>query len=747
MSAGTDLRPYANSYENLEDELRRLDLLIRLRTRTLRLQNHAAPEGQMSRAAYITPDDVEWLLEQSGAENAADAEAAAIRGELARVRAEIDARVERSQEERVFLALPQLCSLFGLSSFERDAIVICMAPELRRKYDRLYAYLQDDITRKRPSVDLILELLYDTEAQRWSARKLLGDSATLLRAGLIRKVDDPHSPSGSSGLAQFLKLDARIGDFLCGGYQIDARLAGACRLLRPSGEADPSIAFAIAAGVWKLIERHMAAGSSEARNLVVHLHGPHGAGKRELALGLCERLNMFLLSLDAELLLAKGPDAEGLLRLAFREGLLQHAVLYVEHSDVLLQEAGRALLKATQLAVSEFGWLVFLSGGAPWTDKQAFTDFRFHSAELPLPDVPARAAVWAHSLADLTPEAEGWAAQLAAQFRLTPGQICAAVELARNRRLMEPEERPFIVADFAAACREQSSHKLRELAVKVDPHYGWDDIVLPGDKLTHLREICSQVRHQYRVLGTWGFGKKLGHGKGLSVLFTGPSGTGKTMAAEVLARELELDLYKVDLAGVVSKYIGETEKNLSRIFSEAEASNAILFFDEADALFGKRTEVSDAHDRYANIETSFLLQKMEAYEGVVILATNLKENMDEAFTRRIRFIVEFPFPDEADRLRIWQTHFPEEAPVACEVDCSFLAREYKVSGGSIKNVVLNAAFLAAGDDGIIGLRHILHGTRREFEKMGKRWREEELGRFDPSRGTLAGTSTGLGRKV
>jgi SpoVK/Ycf46/Vps4 family AAA+-type ATPase len=184
---------------------------------------------------------------------------------------------------------------------------------------------------------------------------------------------------------------------------------------------------------------------------------------------------------------------------------------------------------------------------------------------------------------------------------------------------------------------------------------------------------------------------------------------------------------------VVSKYIGETEKNLSRIFSEAETSNAILFFDEADALFGKRTEISDAHDRYANIETSFLLQKMEAYEGVVILATNLKENMDEAFTRRIRFIVEFAFPDEADRLRIWQTHFPQEAPVASEVDCAYLAREYKVSGGSIKNVVLNAAFLAAGDGGTIGLRHIMQGTRREFEKTGKRWREEELGRFDLSK--------------
>src|SRR5664279_2415749 len=283
-------------------------------------------------------------------------------------------------------------------------------------------------------------------------------------------------------------------------------------------------------------------------------------------------------------------------------------------------------------------------------------------------------------------------------------------------------------ADLTAACREQSNHKLRDLAMKIELHSSWDDIVLPEDKLAHLREICSHVRHQYHVLGQWGFGKKLGRGNGLSALFTGPSGTGKTMAAEVVACDLELDLYKVDLAGVVSKYIGETEKNLARVFAEAETSNAILFFDEADALFGKRTEVSDAHDRYANIETSFLLQKMEEYEGVVILATNLRENMDEAFTRRIHFIVDFPFPDEAHSLRIWQTHFPGDTPVAPDVDYEFLARELRLPGGNIKNIVLSSAFLAAENGGVVNMQHILHGGRREYEKMGKIWRQPSLKR-------------------
>jgi len=271
---------------------------------------------------------------------------------------------------------------------------------------------------------------------------------------------------------------------------------------------------------------------------------------------------------------------------------------------------------------------------------------------------------------------------------------CLQIELFTYKsRGYEPRELP------------KSHQKLSELAVKIEPRYGWPDIVLPENKRVQLKEICSQARYRYRVFGEWGFDRKLSHGKGLSVLFSGPPGTGKTMAAEVIAGDLRVDLYKVDLSGVVSKYIGETEKNLSRIFREAETSNAILFFDEADALFGKHTEVSDAHDRYANIETSYLLQKMEEYEGIVVLATNLRENMDEAFTRRLRFIVEFPFPDEANRLLIWKSHFPPEAPLSEDMDYAWLARKFQIAGGNIKNIVLNAAFYAAEQGAVIGMEH------------------------------------------
>jgi SpoVK/Ycf46/Vps4 family AAA+-type ATPase len=319
---------------------------------------------------------------------------------------------------------------------------------------------------------------------------------------------------------------------------------------------------------------------------------------------------------------------------------------------------------------------------------------------------------------------------LADRFRLTPDQIAAAVMTVSNaarwraatHSLAEESlgaDGDTTLGDLFAAARAQSGHGLARLARKVEPKYTWDDIVLPPDQLAHLREICNQATYRRVVYGEWGFDRKLSLGKGLNVLFSGPPGTGKTMAAEVIGNELQLDLYKIDLSQVVSKYIGETEKNLSEIFREAQTSNAILFFDEADALFGKRSEVKDAHDRYANIEIGYLLQKMEEYDGIAILATNMRQHMDEAFVRRMQAIVEFPFPDEEYRRRIWEVIFPREAPVGEDVDFSVLAREVKLAGGNIRNIALAAAFFAFEDGNPISRRHIQRGTRREHQKLGR----------------------------
>jgi SpoVK/Ycf46/Vps4 family AAA+-type ATPase len=320
--------------------------------------------------------------------------------------------------------------------------------------------------------------------------------------------------------------------------------------------------------------------------------------------------------------------------------------------------------------------------------------------------------------------------ELATKFRFTPGQIQDTVSTARNlARWRDPAAGQVTMDDLYAASRLQSNQKLRELARKITPHYTWDDIVLPADRMRQLREIVNQIKYRAQVYEVWGFDRKLAMGKGLNALFAGPSGTGKTMAADIMAGELGLDLYKIDLSSVVSKYIGETEKNLARIFMEAETSNAILFFDEADALFGKRSEVRDAHDRYANIEISYLLQRMEEYDGMVILATNLSKNLDDAFVRRMHFTLEFPFPDVKHRRRIWEKIWPTETPRSSKLDLDFMARRIEVAGGNIRNIALAAAFLAADDGAVIDMRHLMRATQREYQKMGKVVMDGDFGEY------------------
>jgi len=717
--------PYENSFAHLAEELKKLDLMIERQVLAFRLELPEVSHAAASHPMAIFHAEVDQLLSQNRSVARDHPELDDYDTQLHRMQAEIENRVRESVNRGGFLALPRLAYLFGLSAFESQAVVVCLAPELERKYDTLYAYLQDDITRKRPSVDLMLDLLCRTESERWHARGLFSESAPLLRLGILHKSEDRTSPSGSSGLAQFLSLDPRILGYLLGHDHIDARLVGLADPLPPLPSLDRvPVDPGVKERLRGFLRRHFSLGRPEGKGFVFHFRGPRGVGKRDLARGLCGQLACPLLTVDTARLGAGSPDREILLPILFREGLLRQAAIYLDNADALLKDddTTRAVAKRLGAVIGEFGWLTFLAGEKPWPYAEVFEQSLFHAVELAVPDVPIRQAAWEQALQSVAAEVDAtWAGRLACQFRLTPGQIQEAATFASKQHDLGGGEGGVTLADLFKACRAQSNQKLGDLALRIDPRYRWEDLVLPEDTVAHLKEITSQVEHRYQVFGEWGFGEKLSHGKGLSVLFSGPPGTGKTMAAEVIAHELGLDLYKIDLSGIVSKYIGETEKNLARVFREAETSNAILFFDEADALFGKRTEVSDAHDRYANIETSYLLQKMDEYEGVVILATNLRENLDEAFTRRLRFVVEFPFPDELSRCRIWQGHFPEQAPVGADVDCGLLAKCLAIAGGNIKNIVLNAAFLAAEDSGVIGMKHIVHGAKREFEKIGKLW--------------------------
>ena len=730
MRAAPKKRPgvdasYCRNVDHLTDELAKLDSLLQQRVAAIRERDRMAPGLAASRGVYISDDEVDALLEPERRSDTESSAAVASAGWRA-LDDRIAARMAASAERGIVLTLPRLAQLFSLSSLETQILVMCLAPELRRTYDTVYAYLQDDVTRKRPSVDLVLQVLCSSEIERWRLRaELLSDQAPLFRHGILRRVEDSFSPSGASGLAQFLRVDERILHYVLGNCALDAQVAGYATLVNPATPLEQVLVDATVKA--RLLNLFTSLTGSPSVPFVICFSGPSGVGKRDLALGLCAQWGCPLLHLDMELLLAREADVAGALRRAFREGLLLDAPVYVSLGETPVHEAGRpkSWIRVLARMVSEYGGFLFLSGEHPAPPlARAFDGTTCYVVEVPIPDIPLRETAWKRALERIPAERAGpLALELAGQFRLTPAQIASAAESMVQQQAIAGVRAELTAADAYAACRRQSHHALSELAIKVEPKHTWEDLVLPPGQQEQLKDLCRQVLHRHLVLSEWGFERKLARGSGVSALFAGPSGTGKTMAAEVIARELRRDMYRIDLSGVVSKYIGETEKNLSRIFLEAEASNAILFFDEADALFGRRTKVSDAHDRYANIETSYLLQRVEAYEGVVILATNLRENIDEAFTRRITLVVDFPFPDTASRRAIWRTHVPSDAPVAEDVDYDWLSSQLQITGGTIKNIVLAAAFFAAADDGVIGMSHMMRGARREFEKIGKLWIE------------------------
>jgi SpoVK/Ycf46/Vps4 family AAA+-type ATPase len=461
---------------------------------------------------------------------------------------------------------------------------------------------------------------------------------------------------------------------------------------------------------------------------VLALQGSYGSGRRAIVEALCGEIGLPLLDVDLERLIDSDVDPHTAALRIMREAILRGAAICWRGADRLLHDEGAQAWRPALLgALDTFGGRSFLPLDRTWEARGSLRRARFLRVELPQLSYTGREQIWRGRLGADAPD-DATLQALASTFRLTGGQIRDAATMARALARWNAGGAP-TRHDLYAACRAQSSGRLSSLANKITTTYTWDDIVLPADQVTQLREICVQVRQRRVVLETWGFDRHLAMGKGVNVLFAGQSGTGKTMAAEIIAADLGLELYKVDLSSMVSKYIGETEKNLDQVFSAAREANAILFFDEADAIFGKRSEVKDAHDRYANIEVGYLLQKMEEYDGVVILSTNLRKNLDEAFIRRLHITIDFPFPEEPDRMRIWRKAFPKGAPLADDVDLSFLARQFRLAGGNIRNVALLAAFLAAEDGGMITMLHLIRATRREYQKLGKLITPTDFGQY------------------
>jgi len=614
---------------------------------------------------------------------------------------------------------------FGLSGFDADLILLALAPEIDLRYEKIYAYLQDDITRKRPTVELALNLLCASPEEKLRRRFHFSSSAPLICNGLLQLLADPSQAEPVS-LAHYLKLDDSVARLLLGQVSLDARIASFAELIEPAEEWDQ---LPLDSNLKRALPRLIA----EARKG----HGPRCflfqcAARREacqVAEALAKVAGLRLLSAHLDRM-PEAARSDPPWKLLSREAHLNGAILHICGIEDLRGQDSGLRREALFAELASRPGITILAGASAWVPHAS-------SEIMPVvfrsPGLAERRACWERKLDELGMNAEARDLdKIAARFRLSSSQIAQAATAARlSLRWQAAQSSPgedctepdssLSLEDLSAASRGQCGQELAALARKLESRCGWEDLILPSDPKDQLREICLQAEYRAVVFGDWGFDRKLSLGKGLNVLFCGPPGTGKTMAAEVIAGELGLDLYRIDLSQVVSKYIGETEKNLDRIFTAAEQSNAILFFDEADALFGKRSEVRDSHDRYANIEISYLLQKMEEYQGISILATNLRQNLDEAFVRRLQAIVEFPFPDEQYRRLIWDRVFPHEAPLGEDVKFDVFAREVRLAGGNIKNMALAASFLAAADQGVIHLSHLVQAAHREHQKLGRSW--------------------------
>jgi SpoVK/Ycf46/Vps4 family AAA+-type ATPase len=720
---------YTTSLQHVLAELTRIDLLIQMQVARAR-QEHTADENLQG--LYIPEDEVDRLLTKPAGLPRWAMEPPQTQSEAQRtldqLTIEIARRKVESKERGVSLRLDRLALHFQLTTFEVDVLLIGLAPEIDLRYERLFGYLQDDVTRRRPSVDLVLNLLSPTFEAKLAARWHFTANAALFKHHLLQLFDDPAQPHPPL-LNKYLKADERVVDYLFGGDEVDARLGPYVqRCTSQTAIDDLLLPVDVKRRLVRLARDHNSVGSP----LIFYFQGPYGVGKQTTAEALARELGTAVLVVDGEQLInATEMSAETVIRLLTREALLQNALLYWQDFDVLLSDDRRAWRERLLHELAQRSGLTILAGDTTWEPLTLARELPFVRIEFAKPTYGERKQLWPRSLNGSIPIAATVdLAALASKFRFTAGQIQDATATARNlARWRDPVHGQVTMDDLYAASRLQSNRKLGELARKITPHYTWDDIVLPTDRMQQLREIVNQIKYRAKVYEEWGFDHKLAMGKGLNALFAGPSGTGKTMAADIMAGALGLDLYKIDLSTVVSKYIGETEKNLARIFVEAETSNAILFFDEADALFGKRSEVRDSHDRYANIEISYLLQRMEEYSGMVILATNLSKNLDEAFVRRMHFTVDFPFPDQKHRQRIWEKIWPAETPRDPTLDLALMARSFEVAGGNIRNIALAAAFFAADDGEVVQMSHLVRAIQREYQKMGKVVIDDEFGKF------------------
>lgn len=718
--------PYSNDREHLDDELRRVDSLVRAQALRWKLTIAATKPESLWGMLHVSAEELDAYLAApfvapGELPAALDEPLAGLWAQAAEHRREIDERIGASPEPS---RLTRLIQAFGLSGLERDILLIALLAQLDGRYQRLFGVLQDDASRAAPAMFLIREILQPVAAAPGAVVSAALGSRPLRVNGIVEL--DGDEPLASSSV----RVDERIVEFLGGGDALDARLRGIAQTVAPDEGAAPEHA---ALGAWLREQRARAA-----LDAVVFLHGPYGAGHERTATALAADAGAGLVVCDVGAALQCAAGWQRCVSLAFREARLRDAGILWRGCELLLTDD--ALARAWDVlvgAAEEFSGLTLLASETTWDPAGRLHQKPFVRIDLKAPGFPERRSLWQRHLAAgvaVGAERDALAQFLATSFQLTEGQILDSLASARGLALQRDWGNPVLTAeDLAEACRRQSARRLVTFSRRIEPRpeLGFADIVLPPSSARQLQELRDRIANRGRVKGELGLNGSLPLREGLVAMFTGSSGTGKTLAAELLARDQGVDLRRVDVSLLVSKYVGDTEKNLSRLFGEAENSNSIIFFDECDSVFGKRGEVKDPRDRWAAMQVNYLLERIEAYSGVVILASNMRQNIDEAFTRRLDMILEFPLPGPEGRLQILRGMLPDGVLRPADEELESIAARFRLSGGNLRNVVVDAAFRALSEAGEerpeITLRHLVLGTAREYQKLGRPVAKAEFG--------------------
>lgn len=615
-----------------------------------------------------------------------------------------DSLIDNSITPREPSALDRVCAIFNLSDFERNLLLLCAGVELDASFSILCAAASGNEQRTYPTFGLAMTVL---EGLHWSA---------FTPAGALRRWQLIEVGSGSELMSSPLRIDERILHYLIGVQHLDQRLLG---MVEPVVVTEDLVSSHL-----QLIEKMTAAWWVDIYDFlklpILQFCGNEVASKRPIAAVACHYLELNLCVIAAHALPTTPSEINKFKQLWEREVLLANYALLIDCDDLEGVDANK---ESTITYLCEWMRSPIIITTTERRRSRLRPALVF---DIKRPTTPEQYTIWEQALNGTSESMNAQVSNLVSQFNLSVpviqavcSQVCVQWQQAKESEA---------TGDFNHllwdTCRAQARPKLDDLAQRIDSVADWEDLVLPKSQLQVIRDVALQVKQRAKVYDQWGFGGKSNRGLGISALFAGISGTGKTMAAEVLAQELRLDLYRIDLSAVISKYIGETERNLGRVFDAAELGGVILLFDEADALFGKRTEVKDSHDRHSNVEVSYLLQRMESYGGLSVLTTNLKSSLDQAFMRRIRFIVQFSFPDSTQRAEIWRRIFPKATPTE-GLDYQKLG-QLSVAGGNIRSIAMNAAFLAADGGEVVTMNYILQAAKSEYIKLERSLTDTEV---------------------